>query len=152
MKRYVSIMGKPQKPMIELLFPARIARAEFCVRLVFLVAAYMTALFLIVWLAEGIQGVRNGGIVIVGALLLTIVTSVCFFFLSALIPRMRDIGLPYWYLVFYFVPVVNLVLFVLALAAPSDSWGEKEGAVGSLTEKNERPEISSPQGLTEDPY
>lgn len=137
--------------MIELLFPARIARAEFCIRLVFLVVTYAVATFLTVWLAEGIGAVPNGDLLIIGAILVTIITVVCFFFLSTLIPRLRDIGLPHWYLVFYFVPVLNLILFVLALAAPSDSWGAKENAAGSSVETNERQE-SPPPGLSEDPY
>lgn len=146
-------MRKPPRPMIEALFPPRIARVEFCIRYAFLIVVYAVTSFLIAWAGESIRAVRNGDIIIFSAFLATVMIMTSWFFLCVFIPRLRDIGLPHWYLVFFFVPVLNLILFVMAFAAPSDSWGAKEGAGGSSSaEKNERQETPPPQGLSEDPY
>ena len=137
--------------MLRSLFPQRIARGEFCIRFVLLLVAYLGASFLGLPLASVINPGPTRELVTILAYAIPLFLFVAYFFFGVLIPRLRDVGLPSWYLVFYLVPLLNLFLIGMAFFAPSDSWNEGKDKV-DLPAMPTTSDLSVQRGNIEDPY
>lgn len=106
---------QPTSPFVAGVFPKRIGRLSYFLRLLLLLALYYAGLYVIHQCPVGPK-VRLGMVLVFVAVFLG------YLFCYTLMPRLRDFGLPALAIVLFFIPILNTLFLFGMMFGPQDYW------------------------------
>ena len=113
---------KVSSPILDFIFPKKIGRASYVLRLLAILIGYF-------FVAHGLQGFPADSKFRLLLTLALVIFTVIYVVGFVLLPRVRSFGLPWWAVLMLFVPLVGQIFALLLLVCPEGSWQRiREGA------------------------